>query len=106
MKSRMEVRLATGKLLLLLHSVGENESHDDMRFEGWKNRLHFLVEGMVKSPCKSGSLGGVGSYGYFYDSLQIICILSIYVDVFIFKNSISFFIKINIVKKLIKYMAL
>lgn len=52
----MEVRLATGKLLLLLHSVGENESHDDMRFQGWENRLHFLVEGVVKSHCK-------GTYG-------------------------------------------
>ena len=67
----MEVRLATGKLSLLLHSVGENERHNAMRFQGWENRFHFLVEGVVKSHCKSVSLGGVGSYGYFYDSLQI-----------------------------------
>ena len=48
----MEVCSASGKTLLSVHSAGENESHKDMRFKGWANRLHFLVEGVVKSHCK------------------------------------------------------
>lgn len=48
----MEMCLASGKTLLPLHSVGENECHEDTRFKGWENRFHFLAEGVVKSHCK------------------------------------------------------
>lgn len=59
----MEVCRASGKTLLPLHSVGENECHKDTRFKGWEHRLCFLVEGVVMSYCKgSGFLGGGGKF--------------------------------------------